>query len=135
MAARCRRMCWAKPPERAKKRRPAPPFLQSTRSHLSCATIDEQLDTGDVAGIVRRQKRYRLGDFVRGAETIQRHARLQGILHVVTGEYVEAGGLDRTRADQVDADFPGLQIRGQGSRKRTDGGFSGTVDGGGFEAF
>jgi hypothetical protein len=42
----------------------------SNSSDLRRATIDEQFNTGDVAGIVRRQKQHGVGDFVRGTETI-----------------------------------------------------------------
>jgi alkanesulfonate monooxygenase SsuD/methylene tetrahydromethanopterin reductase-like flavin-dependent oxidoreductase (luciferase family) len=56
-------------------------------------------------------------------------------LHVLVGEHIESGVLDRTGTENVDPDMLGFQIRGPGSRKRTDRGFGCAVDGVGFKAF
>ena len=43
-------------------------------SHLRDAAVDEQLGAGDVAALVRREKRHRLGDLARLPDAPERHA-------------------------------------------------------------
>src|SRR4051794_18820827 len=89
------------------------------RLHLGEPAIDEQLGAGDVARVVGGQEHGRLGNFVRVAHAPERHLGAQGLLDPVpllraVAEPVPTRRLNRPRADRVDADPPGLEVRGPG---------------------
>src|SRR3989441_3468835 len=93
------------------------------RSDLGHAAVDEQLDAGDVAAVVRRQEQRGLRDLVRVAHPTQRnrpdHVLLELLdLLLAQPQAVEARRVDRTRADRVDADLAGLEIDRPAPRER-----------------
>jgi hypothetical protein len=78
---------------------------------LSHAAVDEQLDAGDIAAVIRRKEYHRLGDLIGRACAAQRRGRgglrldLFDLLVAQTQRVRVTGRDDRARADDVDADL------------------------------
>lgn len=67
---------------------------------LRHAAVDEELDPGDVAAVVRGEKHYRLRDLFRLPQPAQRHCGRQALLGVVP-EATQARRVDRPGADAL----------------------------------
>src|SRR6218665_1227240 len=98
---------------------------------LRDAAVDEQLDAGDVAAVVRGQERDGAGDFVRRSSTLQGNAggallELLDLLLVEAQLGVAPGG-DEAGADGVDADAAALEIHRPRAGERAHRGLGGAV--------
>src|SRR3954466_11114850 len=103
-------------------------------SDLREAAVDEELDAGHVAALVRSEERDDLGDLVGGARAaggdLRQHA-LDEFVHLLLVELESdrvSGRGDDAGADRVDADAPRAQVVGPAARERADRGLGGVVD-------
>src|SRR6266851_3473798 len=103
------------------------------RLHLIHTAIDKQLDSCDVAAVVRRQEDDGLRDLVGGAEAAHRHDGveiLQTLLSSLAAadELTQPLGIDGTGTDGIHADVARLEVCGPGAGEGTDGSFGRGID-------
>src|SRR5579871_5246302 len=84
-------------------------------SNLGDAAVDEQFRAVDKAGVVRGEEQDGARDLVGLADPasrdIRRHPRLHPFrLGAAAKKPVEAGGVDRAGAHDIDADAPALEV-------------------------
>src|SRR5258707_11907803 len=94
------------------------------------ATVDEELDAGDVARVIRRKEDDHLGNFVGMPHAAERHLRSKPSLQLfrllfILGEAVDCGCVDRTRAHDIDANLAVLELIRPRPSEGTDSGFGG----------
>ena len=106
--------------------RPAGPYSMMSvfysTLHLNGSTIDEELDTCDVACIVGREEDRGLGDLVRLPQAAQRNGRSKLSVKTLAlflrlREPRKSRSLNRSWADRVDSDFAVFQITCPSARK------------------
>lgn len=95
--------------------------------------VDEYVDSGDKAGITRRQEEGRGRDLFGPADRGPGYERDECVDHLPRGA-VEDGGADRARAKHVDADIAHLQVNCPGPRERAEGGLACAIHSQGREA-
>src|SRR6516164_3030752 len=107
---------------------------------LGHAAIDEQLDAGDVAAVVRGEEHGGFRHLVRPAHPAQRHGSGEAHLELIdsllrqTG-LVEDGRFGVSGADGVDADLAVPQVGGPAARERPHGRLRRAVDADRFQPF
>src|SRR6267142_1133592 len=114
-------------------------FLSVVTSDLRKATVDEQLRTGDIGGVVGRKENNRPRDLVGRAEPAERTSGRNGLAALLArrsrGEQVsESRRIDRSRAHRVDANTARFQIGRPSAGKGPHGGFGGGIDAVGRQA-
>src|SRR5882672_11593124 len=100
-----------------------PPF----QSDLGSAAVNEQFDTRDKTGVIRRQKQRHLSNFIGFPHASHRdggHNPRNHVWRLPTRQR----RVDRTRAEHVRADTTVLQIRSPGSHERADCSLTRSVD-------
>src|SRR6266404_7690162 len=110
----CTSMSSLGPSERSRQKS-LPPF----RSDLGSAAVNEQFDTSNKTGVIRRQKQRHLSNFIGFPHASHRDGGHNPRNHV-WGLPIRKRRIDRTRADYVRADTTVLQICGPGSDERAD---------------
>src|SRR4030095_13657733 len=98
---------------------------------LGEAAIDKQFRSGDVAAIVRREKRHRVRDAGGGAGRAEwnRRGNFQTLV-IVSGsqQIAEPRRVGAARAYRIHANVTFLQVRGPGPGKRTYGGLRSAIN-------
>jgi len=108
-------------------------FLEFTFLNLGQAAIDEQLDAGNVAAVVRGEKHGGIRDLVRRAHPAHRHGghdvrlELVELLPRPPGD-VDPRRFNRARANGVHADLVVPQVHRPTARERPHSGLAGTVN-------
>src|SRR5882762_2187315 len=87
------------------------------RLDLGSAAVNEQFDTRDEAGVIRRQKQRDLGNFLGFSHPSHRDSGYDPRNHV-GGLSIRQRSIDRTRTDNVGANTTVLQVCGPGSHER-----------------
>src|ERR1700687_146748 len=103
------------------------------RSALCLPTVeDEELDPGDIAGLIRRQEQGRGGNFVRLGDPAQWHRSRQAgqeLARVARDEIQQARSLGRARTQRVDADAASAQLKSPGAGKVAHRGLGRAING------
>src|ERR1700720_3697567 len=102
------------PPERSHQE--SSPF----RLDLGSAAVNEQFDTRNETGVIRRQKQRDLGHFLRFSHTSHRDGGYNPGNHV-GGLPIRQRSIDWTRTNNVRADMTVFQIRSPGSHEGANG--------------
>src|SRR6202140_386002 len=94
-------------------------IMASFRLDLGSAAVNEQFDTRDETGVIRRQKQRRLGNFLGFPHASHRDGGHNPCNHVCRLP-THQRRIDRTRTNNVRADTTVLQICSPGSHQRAD---------------
>lgn len=99
---------------------------------LRHAAVDEQLDTIDVAAVVRRQEDGGFADVVRSPDPTQRYLRLKVTDHpgdlIRWNNAVEHGRIGRARAEDIHSNAPFPKIQNPAPCKIANGRLRGAID-------
>src|SRR5262245_53672174 len=96
-------------------------------SNLCGAAVNEQLDPGDEAGILRGQEERRSRDFMGLADPPHRNQRHELIFDVLSHAH-EHTGVNSAGAEDIHANLPRLQINRPSASERTYSGLTRIVD-------
>src|ERR1700733_7762309 len=102
-------------------------FQIGSRSDLPSTAINEQLDPRDETGVIRSQKRSRLGNFIGFSHASHRdgeHNSCNGVCRLP----VDNGRIGRTRANNIGTNMAVLEIRSPGSDEGTESGLRRAID-------
>src|SRR3984893_409849 len=95
--------------------------------------VHKNFRPGDIAALIRCEKHHSLGYFIRPAKPAERDRAGDHLAPLLAcfgrcKQITQAGRVDGARADRIDSNCAMLEIRGPGSRERTDGRLRGAVN-------
>src|SRR5580700_9336004 len=102
-------------------------------SDLRKTTVHKNFSSGDIAALIRCEKHYGLGHFIRSAKPAERDRAGDHLAPLLTcfarcEQVIQARRVDGARANRIDSNSAMLEICGPRSCERTDGRLRGAVN-------